>query len=281
MRKIIPIALVAIIAVIGIFLIVKNKSDGTAKNTAPETAGGRLLMNVLEIGKRPFVAMIPHSSGRLLTLYLDNVDSSIKSATIDIEYLSGNSLKGGRVSPSFPIKLPHSQGFLLGSCSTGGKCSFDTDLTAGNIKTRLDLTNGESHILKSDFIFINGSVNSPDGRVSYTPASPKVKNQILADTQGLPLLLDKPLAYAPLAISADGPTKIQAELKIKVASVTSALIFDGEKYIDLPFTFESEQVVISLNNSPWHKQVEITRDDQKGAKETAELYILGPIVLVK
>src|SRR3989338_7091115 len=162
-----------------------KKTPG-ANLTTPQGDTANLLMNVLEYSKRPFVLLAPHTSGKLLTLYLDRVNQDVKSATFDIEYLAGNSLKGGKVSPAFPISLPHTQAFLLGSCSTGGKCSFDTNLISGTIKSRLDRSEERSHLLKSSYVFVSGPVTSPNGRASFDPKNPKQTKQILIDTQRTP-----------------------------------------------------------------------------------------------
>lgn len=252
------------------------------KSATPTTRQVHQLINALEVGKRPFMAIFPHSTGKLLTIYIDRVGESYKQSAIDVEYLSGNSLKGGRVTIDLPKPMPYIQAFLLGSCSSGGKCSFDTDLISGDIKNKLDDGSQTINVLKSDFVFVNkGAVTSPDGRVTYTPKSPKQKDQILLDTQGLPKALDGQLAYAPIAISATGPAKIIGTLDFKVGGVTKAFIYDGANYQPLNFESPNEDTKITLDNIPWNKGVQIIRDDLKGATETQQLYLLGPIVLLK
>lgn len=280
MRKFALISLVFLMAVTLSGCGKKATSDNKP-NVDPAANNAKLMINVLEPSRRPFVAIVPHSTGKLLTLYLTRVASEVKSASIDIEYLAGNSLKGGRVSPVFPIPSSYAQGFILGSCSTGGKCSFDKDLLSGTMKTRLDFNDGPSHLLKSEYVFVNGPVTTPDGKVSYTPQDPKQKNQIVVDTQGLPQELSGDLAFSPVAITSVSNKDIQGDLKIRAAGVSKAQIFDGEKYVDLRLTVEGDYVLVKIDETPWHQKVEITRDDLKGSKESIDLYIVGPIVLLK
>lgn len=255
---------------------------GTKGKATPTPETRRQLINEMEYAKRPFVVVFPHATNKLLTLYIDNVQPEFKSATMDLEYLSGNALKGGRTSLNFPVNLPYAQAFLLGSCSSGGKCSFDTNLISGTIKNRLETGDrGAINILKSDYVFVSkGSVISPDGRVNYTPKD-KLVNQILLDTQGLPKALGGQPAYSPIAISSISEKNIAGELSFKVKDVKSVMIYNGESYAPLKATISADEVVISFNQKPWSKTVQIVRDDLKGASETQNIYMLGPIILLK
>ncbi len=248
----------------------------------PPTRQVRQLINALDVTKRPFLAIFPHSTGKLLTLYLDHVGDSYKQSTIDLEYLSGNALKGGRTTIDLPKPLPYTQAFLLGSCSSGGKCSFDTDLISGDIKNKLDDGSETMNVLKSDFVFVNkGAVTSTDGRVVYTPTNAKQKDQIMMDTQGLPKELDGQLAYAPVAISTVDNKKISGTLAFKVTGITKAMIYDGTNYQPIKVRTSDDSTIVDLDQSPWNKAVTITRDDLKGATETHQLFLLGPIILLK
>ncbi|MEK7064584.1 MAG: hypothetical protein AAB973_03180 [Patescibacteria group bacterium] len=255
-----------------------------AKKAGPSqtTKQPRQLINALPVGERPFLVVFPHTTGKLLTIYLDRVDTKYKQSSVDLEYLSGNSLKGGRTTIDFPKSLPYAQAFLLGSCSSGGKCSFDTDLISGTIKNKLDDGSDVMNVLKSDFVFVvKGEVTTTDGRVTYTPSSAKQKDQILLDTQGLPKAIEGELAYAPIAITAVSNAKISGQLTFRVSGVKSVLIYDGANFQPLKADISTDSVKITLNQLPWNKVANIVRDDLKGEAETAQLYLLGPIVLIK
>ncbi len=255
---------------------------GAKKGSSVPTRQVRQLINGIEIAKRPFLVVFPHPTNKLLTLYLDRVEGNIKQAALDLEYLSGNSLKGGRTTVDLPKPLPFTQAFLLGSCSSGGKCSFDTDLISGTIKNKLDDGSDVMNVLKSDFVFVNkGEVISTDGRVTYTPTNKKQGGQILIDTQGLPKEIEGTLAYAPIAISAASAGKVSGKLAFKVTGVTKAVIYDGANYQPIKTTTSDETTFVEINQAPWNKGVTITRDDLKGATETVQLYLLGPIILLK
>jgi len=139
-----------------------------------------------------------------------------------------------------------------------------------------------SNVLRSDFAFVTkGEVTSTDGRVTYAPNNAKQKDQILLDTQGLPQAVAGELAYAPIAISAVSNAKIAGKLTFRVSGVKTAMIYDGSNFQPLKATITPDSVEITLNQSPWNKAANIIRDDLKGEAETAQLYLLGPIVLIK
>lgn len=270
---------ISLLIITGLLLSACNTK--ITKKTPPQRQV-RQLINALGVAKRPFLVVFPHSTGKLLTIYLDRIGDSYKQSTIDLEYLSGNALKGGRTTIDLPKPMPYSQAFLLGSCSSGGKCSFDTDLISGDVKNKLDDGGDTVNVLKSDFVFVNkGEVITTDGRVIYTPTSLKQKDQIMMDTQGLPKDIDGDLAYSPIAISAVNGTKISGKLYFKVSGVTKVMIYDGANYQPLKATISADSTSIDLNQIPWNKGVTIIRDDLKGTTETAQLYLLGPIILLK
>ncbi|MBI2326616.1 hypothetical protein HYU91_04500, partial [Candidatus Collierbacteria bacterium] len=147
---------------------------------------------------------------------------------------------------------------------------------------KLDDGSETLNVLKSDFVFVNkGGVTSTDGRVSYTPTSTKQKDQIMMDTQGLPKDIDGELVYSPIAISAVNSTKIAGKLNFRVSGVTKVMIYDGDNFQPLKAIISEDTVAVELSQNPWNKAVTIIRDDLKGATETAQLYLLGPIILLK
>ena len=240
----------------------------------------KLLINKLDYSSRPLFLLTEHSTGKLLTLYLDQTDQ-LESATVDLEYLSGDLLKGARSTFSSLGSEPLSQAFLLGSCSAGGKCSFDKELISGSSKLRLSLKKGTTqHILKGGFVFVDSEeVTTTDGRFTYTPAS-TTGYQLLVDTLGLPAGLDSDPYLYPLAITSTS-SKISGDMVVKVKNVTSVMIYDGEEYQSVDFESQADQITFTLDQQPWSRSADIIRDDLRGKEETQTFYVLGPIVLLQ
>ncbi len=257
-----------------------SKKATTTKTTPP--AATKILVNELPFGERPFTVLVPHTSNRVFTFYTQNADKA-KTASLDLEYQSGDLLKGARASLDTPIPNPFVKAIVLGSCSTGGKCTFDSDLKSGTMKFRLDFEGKtEVHVLKGDFTFILGQQNLPDGKVIFEPSRTNLKdNLILVNSLGVPTQVEKEVVLYPIVISAVGNKTVLGTLTINQSGVTEAAIYDGTSFKPLKFTAKENTLTFTLNEKPWTKQVTITRDDQKGAQETLSLYLIGPIVLYK
>ncbi len=272
LKFIIP-SVVVVIAVVA-WLIFRSKS---ASGPTPTTR--KQLINILPIKDRPFVALFPHQSGKLITLYFDKPGQA-QNITIDLEYLSGNALKGGRTGIEGST-FPHTQAFLLGSCSAGGKCSFDTDITSGTIKTKLEI-GPDLHLLKSNFVFISkDSLATTDQKAALELSGKSKANLILSETHGYLGQTDQEAAAEPLAITSTSADLITGTLSLLAPDASKVLLFDGSSYKEINSRKDGDKLIIDLKHKPWTKNVTIIRDDLKGATEDISLYLLGPFIPVK
>lgn len=250
-------------------------------NSKPKALTTKLLINELALADRPFITLVPHSTNRLFTFVGMNVNKA-QGSSLDLEYQSGDLLKGVKANIDAPIPNPFIKGIILGSCSTGGKCTFDKDLKSGTTKLKLNFAGQDAtHLLKGDFTFVTGQKNLPDGKVSFEPSKTSAKeNLILMNSFGLPKPITKETVLYPVIISSVNDKNITGTLAIS-SPATSVEIYDGQNYVPLKSTTKDGQIIIPLNQKPWSVAAEIIRDDEKGSKESLNLYILGPIVLIK
>jgi hypothetical protein len=279
-RKLILTLAAATVVIVGaVFLVVRMRRPGGAGQEI--ITDQRQLINVLPIEQRPFVALFPHSSNKLITLYVINKNDA-RNLALEIEYLSGNALKGGRTSVPADASFPYTKAFLLGSCSAGGKCSFDTDITTVNIKTKLDLGT-EAHVLRSNYFFISGAdkmAATSDRKIVFEPT--RLNDQlIIGGSHGYPAELDRQAAMEPVYLTSTGAAKISGTLTLTASEATDFVIWDGEEYQQLEATQGETGWEIELNHTPEAIETQIIRDDLKGAEEDITLYLLGPIVAVK
>lgn len=258
---------------------------GGCTKKAPATtdtsgSGTKILVNQLPLADRPFTVLVPHTSNRVFVFYTENANKA-KTATLDLEYQSGDLLKGARATLDSPIPNPFVKAIILGSCSTGGKCTFDTDLKSGSMKFGLNIPGqNATHLLKGDFTFITGQNNLPDGKVTFTPSRATAKNNlIMTDSFGLPKAVSKTITLYPIVISSATDKNVIGTLTINQSGVDSAAIYDGSSYQPLKYTAKQNTLTFDLNVKPWSKDVTITRDDEQGTQESDTLYLVGPIIL--
>ena len=281
MKKLAPVIIFALVLLsIITVLVLKKKSNDPISIDEQEAAGARLVINQLDQDKRPFNILSQHSTGKLLAFYLENT-SYINGATVDLEYLSGDLLKGARSTLEAPISDPYTKAFLLGSCSAGGKCSFDKELISGSLKLKLKVQDeSDIHVLKGDYSFVDGETTTTDGRVTYTPTG-KPSGEILLNTLGLPKKLESNMELYPIAITTTSSTTVKGKLEIRKKGITKAMIYSRQGYQELDAVITEDTVTIDLNHTPRKESVEIIRDDLKGTQETHTFYILGPIIMLK
>jgi len=259
----------------GGFAFLKFNKKPQADTPAPAK---RQVINALPISERPFVALFPHESNKLITLLLDK-PGNLPELTIDIEYLSGNALKGGRTTISLPTELPHTQAFLLGSCSSGGKCSFDRDITTGTIKTKLEKSD-EIHVLKSNYVFVDGPSATTDQKLRFEPTKYS-ENAILGYSHGYLETFDGEIASEPFLITSSSPKAVSGVITIISGDANGISYYDGSSYAPLTVEKENNEISIEINLKPWSREVTIIRDDLKGATEDTTLYLLGPFIPTK
>lgn len=277
LKKIIPVFILALI------LSACGTKNATKPDTKKNTATGtKILLNELPLKDRPFITLVPHTTNKLFTFVGVNLDKAQESS-LDLEYQSGDLLKGVSANVDSPIPNHFIKAIILGSCSTGGKCSFDKDLKSGTTKLRMKFANQDAvNLLKGDFTFLTGQTNLPDGKVVFEAAKTTAKeNLIMMNSFGLPKPLASETVLYPVIISSTNDKIISGKLTLSSTEAKSALIFDGVDYKPVSSTTKDGKVVIDINQKPWSMAAEIVRDDEKGSKESLNLYILGPIVLLK
>ncbi len=270
------------LVLVGVLLAGCGAKKNTTDNTKNPSAGSKILINELPLAEKPFVTLVPHSTNRLFTFVGLNMNKAIESS-IDLEYQSGDLLKGVKANIDTPIPSTYIKAIILGSCSTGGKCSFDKDLKTGTTKLRLKFDQKpETHLLKGDFTFVLGQPSLPDGKVSFVPGKTNLKdNLIMMNSFGLPKPTDREVLLYPVVFSAVSDKVISGEISFTAPEAKEAYIYNGTDYEALKISTKDGKVVASLNHKPWSMTAEITRDDEKGSKESLNLYLVGPIILVK
>jgi hypothetical protein len=115
------------------------------------------VLNAIAVADRPYVKIIPGGGGTNITIGLEEIKKPAQEAEYEIEYRAGSLVKGAFGSLNV-TSVPSVADVLLGSCSTGGKCTYDTDVKGGSLTLRFK--GGEDYALKSEWIYIDNAKRS-------------------------------------------------------------------------------------------------------------------------
>lgn len=241
----------------GFFLIqsLKTKPQEISKKI-PEA------VNTVPVSDRPYVTLEPtqskHPAGTEVQITVHTVTLNSTEAEYELEYQAGSLLQGAFGSMDFTFeKPPVSKVLLLGTCSAGGKCDYNQDVTGGTLLLRLSggdqkfAVKGEwSYQLMSER---QGQFSSRDSKFRVDvgekglPASQYV---VVMQTMGLPDQVDGEILVGPYFISA-GSAKIKsAEASFRLSeTVESAqlLSWSGSKWVEIDSEIKDQTLTADID----------------------------------
>ena len=225
--KLVIFPLVAIgVLIIGI-LGVKAIKRLTAKPTVdPKPIGKKRQItepvNIIDVSERPYLSIIPTADGRNIILKANALKKPASEFDFEMMYQSGNQLQG--ITGSMKLaSIPASDKFLLGSCSTGGKCTYHENVKGGTITTRFSGL-ADVYALKQDFKYIDNASRETDFSskdMKFQISSQDLAKQrflIIFNSPGYPEGLSGLVKSEPYALNSSGTLSGSAELTIKASS---------------------------------------------------------------
>lgn len=117
------------------------------------------VLNAIPVADRPYLKITPGGGGTNIVIGLEEMKKAATEAEYEIEYQAGSLTKGAFGTLNV-ASVPSIADVLLGSCSTGGKCTYDTEVKGGSLLLRFK--GGEDYALKSNWIYVD---NAKRGRV--------------------------------------------------------------------------------------------------------------------
>lgn len=193
------IILLAILAAIAVYFLVLRKP---ATQTLP-LPKAEIPVNIIPISNRPFVTLTPDTSGRTLTLTIDNITyDGVVEYELVYDTVSVQEGAFGRIDLSKETQ-PVEKDLLLGSRSAGGAVTYNEGVTGGY----LTLTYDEIK-LREDFEFLrfnskNPSYISQDGIFEVTFASKALRSNdviVIMKSFGLPQAFDGESIAGPYVV---------------------------------------------------------------------------------
>lgn len=134
----IALIITLIVGLGGVGLYLKSRSKPAQSPAKLEAAA-----NIVPLEDRPYVTLSPvttgsHPAGTEVELTVHTTTLESTKAEYELEYQAGSLLQGAFGSLDFAKEPPPvSKTLLLGTCSAGGKCDYNENVSGGTITMRL------------------------------------------------------------------------------------------------------------------------------------------------
>lgn len=237
----------------GVFAAMKLVGNDSTATPTPEPEKRRVVepTNVIPVGERPYVAIIPAADGRNLTLRVVSVNKPATSAEYELEYQAGELLQG--VNGALDLSsLPASTTQLMGSCSAGGKCSYHEDVRGGSLLIKF--LGSENYSLKQDWKYIDNiakedAVASKDAKFQLTSPALKTNRYIIIyNTPGVPPGLEGTLVSDPYSLQTSSTLAGDGSLTMRATTEGNLVIagFDGTEWREFTGTVDGKMITADV-----------------------------------
>lgn len=268
MKKIIIVIIILLIlAGGGFFAYKKFFSAKKVKEESRAIIKKRPQINLLEIAKRPYVTLYCREDGKEMSFTIDQLKNRETKVDYELEYQTGTLLQSGGGTIDLETETtPVERKILLGSCSAGGKCSYDENITGGSLT--LYFEGKENYGLKGEFTLnkmseAEGVFNSRDVKTSLDVG----KNGLAANAIVI--------VFNPLGL----PGEIDGQI---IGGPTGFFTLSSVKLLKAVLTFKSHEDLTNVKIFGWidDKWQEFETEIGQGLAKTS-IDTLGTFVLVK
>ncbi len=261
MKKLLMVALVLIIG--GTVFAGCRKKASPQASPAPTQKPRKSDVNVNQepVENRPFVRLNPKDGGKAIDLAILEVKKTAQDLEYEIEYSAGALLQGAFGNIDSLASLPVKKEILLGSCSTGGKCTYNKDISGGVLTLRFG---SPDYTLKSEWSYKENALKekvftSRDAKFTLDISKGKnTSNFVLVhQAPGYPGTVEGKVVAGPYMIA-------PVELMSGTASVSIRLPMDAEG-----------GTIMAWDGKTW-KEVKTTIKDRvaEGSGPVSEVYVV-------
>ncbi|KUK79362.1 MAG: hypothetical protein XD95_0447 [Microgenomates bacterium 39_7] len=246
-KKIIILAsFLSLLAIILIAVLVVSGRGKNEEEVVEEPTRRRISepVNVIPVSERPYVSILPLPDNTHLTIKVSQLNKPATETDYILEYQSGTSLQGAEGLIDLTT-LPATEEVFLGTCSAGGACTYDRDITGGNLLLRF--TGEESYAVKTNWRYIENTdrsteVASWDAKFQLqSPTLAAVRYSLVFNSPGVPSGLEElldiddelKLIADHYVLSTSSPLQGTAEVTIRLLeeSPTAQIVgYNGEKW---------------------------------------------------
>lgn len=235
-----------------ITLALAGCSPKPVAQTSPTPRARKVDTHVNEepVANRPYVILTPRGDGHAVILAIQDNKKKSTNVEYEIEYNAGSLVQGafGTVDLT-KTTLPTNKEVLLGSCSTGGKCTYNSDVTGGSMILRFG---SPDFTLKQEWSFteVKKGVNSFPSRdakfvIDASKATVKASHVIVYQTPGYMGKLPSDPAIGPYTIGTNGAISGTVTVTFRLGNeITAATLmgYDGKAWKEIPSKLADKQL---------------------------------------
>lgn len=246
---------VAVIAIVGLVIAWGLQPSGDVVGPTPKPTLPPEPVNIIPIEERAYARILPADSGREVTISLETINKEADEAEYEVEYQSGTILQGfgGNLDVE---NLPSTARQLLGSCSAGGKCSYDENVTGGQLTLRFE--GPQRYAVRGEWSFIDNAsrdlgLSSRDGKLGLSGPGSQARYGVVFQSPGYPA----PLPAAALSqiysfgVAPATPGSVVVSLRLNEDVATAKLaVWNGKEWKLVDGTVADKTLTVSLPNMP-------------------------------
>lgn len=265
MKKPVVILLIILVlsSIVGTLVYLKKRLNSSVTPTPTEEVEQDLPINTIPVSERPFITLMPDSTGRSLDF---RVSGAPKTGELEYElvYQTIEVEEGvfGRLILDTETQ-PITKSLLLGSKSAGGKVTYHEGVKSGSVT----VTYGNTRLMENfNYLAFNPedpTILTPDGRLTITLP----KNALKKDTR---VLLMKSFGYEKAGFPES------AKLIVGPYSIGYASHPSGEQSVEikLPAGEYSNPTVYGWDGKSWKKLISKITADSLITKVSSQAYLV-------
>lgn len=245
------IGLVGIVLVGGGIWFVTSRKPAAPAATQPEKKKKVTApINAIPGTDRPVVMIQPTADGHNIVIKVQEVKKSATDLDFEVEYQAGSLLQGA-VGALKLASLPAEYKILLGSCSAGGACTYNTDVQGGTLT--MNFSGGETYALKNEWKYIENKTkgtafSSKDAKFQITSADlAKQRTLIIFNSPGYPGTPQGEVVSEHYALAAVDQLKGKAKVSLRAQSEGTLKIqgWNGSSWVSFPTTVAKDDAKLA------------------------------------
>ncbi|PWU23953.1 hypothetical protein C5B42_01170 [Candidatus Cerribacteria bacterium 'Amazon FNV 2010 28 9'] len=226
-----------------------NKQAAPAPTSTPKAHISNANVNLEPVNQRPYVWLAPsgtedpYGPGKSLVINVTDLKQNSKTFDYEVEYDAG-SLVQGFFDSATNVTLPYKSTKLFGTCSTGGKCTFNTGVTGGTLTIQFD--NNVTLQQEWSWSDVRGNTIFPsrDGKfgVDLSGAKTKATNAVVYQTPGYPGTAPGEIVAGPYTVGFNAAVTGTVKANMHVGDVQATIYgYDGKQWNALKTTVSNGQ----------------------------------------